>query len=87
MGGSLENHRSRRLTLDLVRQADCIFAMTTDHLDTLLDAVPEVEPFTHLLDPLGGDVPDPIGSDHHSYRQTAGMIEQMLENRLNELGL
>ncbi len=87
MGGSLEGHRSRRVTLDLVRQADRIFAMTTDHLEALLDAVPEVQPHSFLLDPQGGDVPDPIGSDHHSYRQTAQMIEQMLEDRLKQLGL
>lgn len=87
MGGSLENHRSRRVTLDLVRQADCIFAMTADHLDALLDVVPEVQSHSYLLDPRGGDVPDPIGSDHHNYRQTAQMIEQMLEERLKQLGL
>ena len=87
MGGSLESHRSRRVTLDLVRQADCIFAMTADHLEALLDAVPEVQSHSHLLDPRGGDVPDPIGSDHHNYRQTAQMIEQMLEERLKQFGL
>ena len=87
MGGSLENHRSRRVTPDLVRQADCIFAMTADHLDALLDAVPEVQAHSYLLDPRGGDVPDPIGSDHHTYRQTAQTIEQMLEERLQQLGL
>ncbi|MGZ3384915.1 MAG: arsenate reductase/protein-tyrosine-phosphatase family protein, partial [Isosphaeraceae bacterium] len=87
MGGSLESHRSRRVTLDLVRQADCIFAMTADHLEALLDAVPEVQSHSHLLDPRGGDVPDPIGSDLHNYRQTAQMIEQMLEERLEQLGL
>ncbi|MGC1718121.1 MAG: Sua5/YciO/YrdC/YwlC family protein [Isosphaeraceae bacterium] len=87
MGGSLESHRSRRVTLDLVRQADCIFAMTADHLEALLDAVPEVQPHSHLLDPRGGDVPDPIGSDLHNYRQTAQMIEQMLEERLKQFGL
>ncbi|MGZ3394699.1 MAG: arsenate reductase/protein-tyrosine-phosphatase family protein, partial [Isosphaeraceae bacterium] len=87
IGGSLESHRSRRVTLDLVRQADCIFAMTADHLEALLDAVPEVQSHSHLLDPRGGDVPDPIGSDLHNYRQTAQMIEQMLEERLEQLGL
>ena len=87
MGGSLDGHRSRRVSLDLVRQADCIFAMTADHLDALLDAVPEVQSSSCLLDPQGGDVPDPIGSDHHNYRQTAQMIEQMLEARLKQLGL
>jgi L-threonylcarbamoyladenylate synthase len=87
MGGSLENHRSRKITLDLVRQADCIFAMTIDHLDALFDGVPEAQPRTFLLDPMGGDVSDPIGSDHQHYRRTAQMIEQMLEQRLEQMGL
>ena len=59
MGGSLENHRSRKISANLVRQADVIFAMTIDHLDELLRAIPEVEPRTFLLDPDGGDVARP----------------------------
>ena len=87
MGGSLETHRSRRITFDLVRRADCIFAMTADHLEALLEAVPEVEPQAFLLDPQGGDVPDPFGSDQQTYRDTAAMIEKMLQERLNQMGL
>ena len=87
MGGTLENHRSQRLTLDLIRRADCIFTMTADHLDTLLDAVPEAHSHTFLLDPGGSDLPDPIGSDEHNYRQTAQIIEQMLEERFKQMGL
>jgi L-threonylcarbamoyladenylate synthase len=87
LGGSLENHRSRRIALHLVRQADCIFAMTVDHLDALLEAVPEVESRAFLLDPAGGAVADPVGCDHETYRKTAAMIESMLERRLEEMGL
>ena len=87
MGGSLESHRSRRVTFDLVRRADCIFAMTADHLEALLEAVPEVESQAFLLDPQGGDVPDPFGSDQQTYRDTAAMIEKMLHERLNQIGL
>jgi protein-tyrosine phosphatase len=86
LGGSLENHRSRKLAVNLVRQADCIFAMTADHLEALLDAVPEVEHRAFLLDPGGGDVSDPVGLDHDTYRRTAQMIESMLERRLDEMG-
>ena len=86
LGGSLENHRSRKIAANLVRQADCIFAMTGDHLDALLDAVPEVEHRTFLLDPAGGDVADPVGLDHDTYRRTAQMIGSMLERRLDEMG-
>ena len=87
MGGSLETHRSRRVTFDLVRRADCIFAMTADHLEALLEAVPEVESQAFLLDPQGGDVPDPFGSDQQTYRDTAAMIEKMLKERLDQLGI
>ncbi|WP_165064709.1 Sua5/YciO/YrdC/YwlC family protein [Paludisphaera rhizosphaerae] len=87
MGGSLDAHRSRPATLELVRQADHLFAMTGDHLDALLDAAPDVEPSARLLDPEGNDVPDPIGSDQITYRRTAEAIERMLIHRLNELGL
>lgn len=87
MGGSLENHRSRRVSLDLIRRADCIFAMTADHLDTLLEEVPDAQSHAFLLDPGGGDLPDPIGSDQHNYRQTAQIIEQMLGERFKQMGL
>ena len=86
-GRSLENHRSRRIAANLVRQADCIFAMTADHLDDLLRAMPEVEPRAFLLDPGGGDVADPVGCDHETYRRTAQMIESMLTRRLDEMGV
>jgi L-threonylcarbamoyladenylate synthase len=87
LGGSLEHHRSRKIAVNFVRQADYIFAMTIDHLDELLRAIPEVEPRTFLLDPAGGDVADPVGCDHQTYRRTAQLIESMLEQRLDEIGL
>ncbi|WP_165220459.1 arsenate reductase/protein-tyrosine-phosphatase family protein [Aquisphaera insulae] len=85
LGGNLGSHRSRRVTADLVRQADHLFAMTMDHLDALLDVVPEAAPHAMLLDPQGRDVPDPFGSDQEVYRQTAQAIEAMIRERLREL--
>jgi L-threonylcarbamoyladenylate synthase len=85
MGGSLESHSSRKISINHARQADCIFAMTGDHLDELLRVVPEVEPRAFLLDPAGGDVADPLGCDLETYTQTAREIEAMLERRLDEL--
>jgi protein-tyrosine phosphatase len=87
MGGSLDRHRSRGLTAELVRQADCLFAMTADHLDALLDAAPDAQPRAFLLDPEGNDVPDPIGSDHPTYRRTAATMERMLARRLDQIGV
>ena len=61
--------------------------MTAEHLDALLDALPDAQDHAFLLDPKGGDVPDPIGSDYQNYRKTAQMIEQMLDERLQQMGL
>jgi protein-tyrosine phosphatase len=87
LGGSLESHRSRRIDPRLARQADYIFAMTIDHLDDLLRTVPEVEPHAFLLDPSGGDVIDPVGCDYETYRRTSQVIETMLDQRLDEIGI
>ena len=49
--------------------------------------MPELESRTFLLDPAGGDVADPVGCDLETYRRTAEMIEAMLNQRLDELGV
>ena len=86
-GGSLSHHASRQVTLDLVRQADHIIAMTGDHLESLLDRVPEAAARTRLLHPNGDDVADPVGADRETYVQTAEAIEEYLERLLDELGI
>ncbi|HKI19707.1 MAG TPA: Sua5/YciO/YrdC/YwlC family protein, partial [Isosphaeraceae bacterium] len=87
VGGSLENHRSRKIGVNLVRQADYIFTMTTDHREALLSAAPDAERRAFLLDPSGEDVDDPVGCDFDTYRRTAQMIESMLEQRLDQMGV
>ncbi len=84
-GGSLAEHSSRKLTLDLVRHADLIIAMTGDHLEALLEHVPEAAPRTRLLHPHGHDVADPVGSDRETYQRTADAIENYLAALLNSL--
>jgi len=39
-GGSLQDHLSRQINAELVRQSDHIIAMTGDHLESLVDRVP-----------------------------------------------
>jgi protein-tyrosine phosphatase len=84
-GGSLEGHASRRAAPDLVRQADHIIAMTADHLDALLDRVPEVGDRARLLDADGEDIDDPVGSDLATYQRTARLIEIHLGHFLDDL--
>ena len=86
-GGSLDEHASRRASPDLVRHADHILAMTADHLDILLEKVPDAGPRARLLDASGDDIADPVGSDLATYQKTAREIERHLEGFLDELGL
>ena len=86
-GGTLEAHASRRVTADLIRHADHVIAMTGDHLQALLDQVPEAAASTRLLHPEGGDVPDPVGSDRETYQRPAIAIEDYLGRFLDDLGI
>jgi L-threonylcarbamoyladenylate synthase len=87
LGGSLERHASRKLTHELVHQADVIVTMTQDHYDVLLSHMPEAAPRTRLLDPSGDDVDDPVGLDRETYRRTAKQIKDHLGHLLDGLGI
>ena len=82
-----QDHASRQITADLARKADHIIAMTGDHLESLLENVPEVSPRTRLLHPEGDDVADPVGADRDTYLQTARAIETYLEALLDDLAI
>ena len=86
-GGSLVEHSSRQVTAQLVCHADQILAMTWDHLDALLDQIPEASGRVRLLDPAGEDIADPVGQDEQTYQETAQAIERHLETLVRELGL
>ena len=86
-GGSLVDHQSRQVNAEMIRHADYILAMTWDHLDAILDQAPEAGHRVRLLDPTGGDIPDPVGLDLEVYQETAREIERHLEHFLEELGL
>ncbi len=85
-GGSLDDHQSRWASPDLVRRADHIFAMTLDHLEALLDQVPDVAERARLLDPMGDDIADPVGLDRDVYLRTARELEVHLDAVLDGLG-
>jgi protein-tyrosine phosphatase len=87
LGASLHHHSSRQITEEMIRHADHIITMTSDHLEALLDHVPEAAPRARLLHPDGGDVADPVGSDRETYQETALEIEHYLGRLLDELGL
>jgi protein-tyrosine phosphatase len=84
MGIDLTRHRSRPLSVELIHQADWIFAMGRGHAQAVRALVPSAADKVQSLKPDGGDVDDPIGSDVGVYKELAGQLRAMIEQRLNE---
>jgi protein-tyrosine phosphatase len=84
LGADLTAHQSRPLTPELANQADCVLAMTHNHLFSLVNYFPEVADRCRLLSADGLDIADPIGCDRKVYRQCAAEINQHLEKLVAE---
>jgi L-threonylcarbamoyladenylate synthase len=84
-GADLERHVSRQASVDLLLQADHVFAMTQSHLDLLagMASLPGCRP--RLLSSQGEDIADPIGGDRSVYEQCASQIWSCLDPLLSEL--
>lgn len=82
-GARIEGHRSRALSVDLLRQADVILCMTQSHLRQVRELLPSGLARADLLDEEG-EIPDPIGSGLDVYRRTAGAIERAIRRRMDE---
>jgi protein-tyrosine phosphatase len=85
LGADLRGHRSRRLTHDLLAQADHLIAMTRAHLRAVAPYCGGDGPRPRLLAADGRDIPDPIGGDREIYRDCARQIVRCLEELLPEL--
>jgi protein-tyrosine-phosphatase len=84
IGIDLTRHRSRPLSVELIHQADWIFTMGRGHAQAVRALVPSAADKVQPLKPDGGDVDDPIGSDVGVYKELAGQLRAMIEQRLNE---
>ncbi len=84
LGGSLERHRSRPATADLLLRADLVLTMTEALKQEILDTLPSLKGKVSRLDP-DSDVIDPIGGPMDVYRQTAEKIQRLVEKRIEEL--
>lgn len=68
----IESHQSRRLTRDLIREADLIFALTASHYAGITRLEPDAASKTALLMEITGtrdDVSDPFGGDDVVYEK------------------
>ncbi len=87
MGADLSKHHSRPLSVELIHQADAIFAMGKSHLQAVAALVPSAMEKASTLDPSGEDVDDPIGSDVEVYRLLAVKLQGLIDQRLKEIDL
>jgi protein-tyrosine-phosphatase len=83
LGADLSRHRSRPLTVELIHQADVIYTMGQSHAMAVMALVPSAGEKVATLAP-GREIEDPIGSDVGVYRELAGELQTLIENRLNE---
>jgi protein-tyrosine phosphatase len=79
----LSRHRTRALSVELIHQADLIFAMTQSHANTVVSLVPGAAGRVSRLDPAG-DIEDPIGGEVSLYVEVAERIKKLIEQRLAE---
>jgi glycine hydroxymethyltransferase len=83
LGIDISSQRSRMLTPELVAQADFIFGMTHNHIDTVMLLYPIAAEKTFLLrefddtlDFFEKDISDPIGGSYDIYLECRDQIEQ-----------
>lgn len=85
MGVDPGRHASKRLTSDLLREADVVYTMTKAHARAVLAMDPTMAGRVETLDPSGADVPDPIGGPIEVYRQTLERLGALIDQRLATL--
>jgi RpiB/LacA/LacB family sugar-phosphate isomerase len=92
LGIDISHQRSRMLTADLVQQADYIFGMTHNHVDTVMLLYPQaaekvflVREFDETLDLFEKDISDPIGGSYDVYVNCRDQIEQGIASILRML--
>ncbi len=83
--GSLQTHRSRELTRQMLAEAEVVFAMTAAHARAAMSIDPSAADKIRILDPEGRDVPDPIGGSREVYTRTAERLKDLIQRRLREL--
>jgi protein-tyrosine-phosphatase len=86
LGADLSRHRSRPLTIELIHEADVIFAMSRGHAQTVTAMVPSASEKVMTLDPKK-DIEDPIGGDAQLYNDLAGQMTALIDARLRQQAL
>jgi len=85
LGRDARTHSAQPAIPEEMARADRVYALTQTHLEVLRSMLPpDRTRHVELLDPDGGDVPDPIGSNLAEYRRCRDQLAQLVERRLDE---
>ncbi len=79
------DHASRPLTREHIQQAEAVYCMTDMHRAAVLNLAPDAADCVHMMDP-DGPIDDPIGASPDVYKQVARRLQQLIHQRLDELG-
>lgn len=82
-GLDASGHVSQPLTIELIRRAERIYAMSSEHRAAVIDLVPAAADRAFMLDDQG-PVADPIGGGPQEYQGCAEHIERAVDARLED---
>lgn len=93
-GLDVSGHRSRRLSRQMLEEADSVFVMEKMHKDLIVSFIPfakeKISLLTEFMNSAGGgvacmDVPDPIGMTPEFYKNVLSVIRQCVQNIADHL--
>lgn len=81
-GLKLHNHKSKRITTNLLQRFQWFVVMEKSHRDTLLEIAPHLSERVFIMRELAGtqdldvpDMPDPTGKDPEDYRELMTILD------------
>lgn len=83
LGVPVNGHRARKLTPELIAEAEVIYCMTDQQRDAIIAIAPKAAGKVVRLDP-DGDILEPNGQPQSVYRECAERIRYVIPRRLNE---
>lgn len=94
-GIDISGHRSRRLTKEMIEEADLILVMEDVHRNIILNLYPEAEKKVYLLKSFIEDKPknadleitDPIGKPPEVYEEVLFVLKESLEGLIKKFKL
>jgi protein-tyrosine-phosphatase len=86
LGVPVPEHATRRLTAEMVNQAEVVYCMTEEHRRAVIQMFPSAALKTKCIDP-NGDIDDPIGAGLEKFLSCAKRLQDLVRFRFDELGL